>query len=147
MHGRERAARFSSKLESGQGCLLNKRASSSQKHSLTHGLKTSLKLISLRLFTTPALRLLSATMQDAQHPEGAANPARPSTINSSTLLSNPLKRLPLNTASNTPLPPSPGPNSPRRVTDQQRFEKSPSAQKPPPSPLQRSSSTMSLYHR
>ena len=90
-------------------------------------------------------------MQDAQHPEGATNQApqssRPSTNNSSTLLSNSLKRLSLNTASNTPLPPSPGPNSPRRVTDQQRFERSPGAQKPPPSPLRRSSSTMSLYHR
>jgi hypothetical protein len=56
MHGREGAARFSSKLESGQGCLLNKTRIVIAE-TFTHALKICLKPISLRPFTTPALRL------------------------------------------------------------------------------------------
>ncbi|KAF2243076.1 Arginase/deacetylase [Trematosphaeria pertusa] len=45
--------------------------------------------------------------------DGPPKPARPSTNSDAHLLSNPLKRLSLHTAANTPLPQSPGVNSPR----------------------------------
>ncbi|KAF2113168.1 hypothetical protein BDV96DRAFT_475627, partial [Lophiotrema nucula] len=68
-------------------------------------------------------------------------PPRQSTNNDANLLSHSLKRMSLHTASQTPLPQSPGLNSPRYLSDSQRLPSSPGV---PPSSVRRSSSVMSL---
>ncbi|KAF2730634.1 TGT-domain-containing protein [Polyplosphaeria fusca] len=70
-----------------------------------------------------------------------ARPPRQSTNNDANLLTHSLKRLSLHAAANTPLPSSPGINSPRYLPDNPRLPSSPGVA---PSPIRRSSSVMSL---
>ncbi|KAF2824171.1 Arginase/deacetylase [Ophiobolus disseminans] len=80
-----------------------------------------------------------------QHPAPGAGYSSPraarQTNNDANLLSHPLKRLSLHTATNTPLPQSPGLSSPRRPAEPRRTPSSPNF---PPSSVRRSSSTVSL---
>ncbi|CAO2652703.1 Nn.00g021140.m01.CDS01 [Neocucurbitaria sp. VM-36] len=85
-------------------------------------------------------------MQSQQPPPapaaGTSTPrAARQTNNDANHLSHPLKRLSLHTATNTPLPQSPGLYSPRNPADARR---TPSSPKPPPLSIRRSSSVVSL---